>query len=93
MILNMQDAPEDPVERIMWLTGVKEQASAELDDALAEAYYNARLQRQLEAAVAAGPYARKRVLALTRRENEKRGRTVRWGDGADPTSTAVSDRA
>lgn len=92
MLLNMEDAPEDPIERIMWLSGVKQQANAELDDALGAAYFSARLQRRLDTAVAAGPYARKRVLALTRRENEKRGRTVRWGDGADPTSTAYGDR-
>jgi hypothetical protein len=40
--------------------------------------------------VSAGPYARKRVLAMTRRENRRRGRSVRWGDGADPTSTAYT---
>lgn len=87
-LLNLDDAPRDPVARIMWLSGVKEQAAKELNQAFAEAYFEARLQQRLDTAVAAGPYARKRVLAFTRAENQRRGRTVRWGDGADPTSTA-----
>lgn len=88
MILNLDEAPDDPIERIMWLTGVHEQAERELSAAFASAYFDARFQGELEAAVAAGPHARKRVLAFTRAENQRRGRAVRWGDGADPTSTA-----
>lgn len=87
-ILNLDDAPKDPVARVMWLSGVKAQAYMELDAAFAEAYFEARLQQQLDAAIAAGPYARKRALAFTRNENERRGRVVRWNDRADPTSTA-----
>jgi hypothetical protein len=89
-ILNLDAAPADPIERIMWLSGVMEQAKAELDAAFAEAYFEARFQGNLETAIKAGPYARKRVLAYTRQENQRRGRVVRWGDGADPTSTAYS---
>lgn len=89
-LLNLNDAPEDPIERIMWLTGVKEQATAELDAAFGAAYFAARLEHRLDTAIKAGPFARKRVLAYTRKENQKRGRTIRWGDGADPTSTAYS---
>lgn len=88
MILNLDGAPKDPIERVLWLSGVNEQVRKELDEAFAEAYFEARLQRRLDAAIAAGPHARKRVLAYTRHENQKRGRTVRWNDGADPTSTA-----
>ena len=88
MMLNMDDAPSDPIERLMWLTGAKAQVAKELEQEFREAYFNARIQGRLDAAVSAGPYARKRVLAFTRAENEKRGRTVRWGDRADPTSTA-----
>lgn len=87
-ILNLSEAPEDPIKRLMYLSGVKEQAAQELDAALEDAYFEARLEQRLDAAVAAGPYARKRVLAFTRRANEKRGRTVRWRDGHDPTSSA-----
>ena len=86
-ILNLDEAPKDPIEKIMWLSGVREQAARELDAAFAEAYFEARLQRRLETAIAAGPYAKKRVLAYTRHENQRRGRAVRWGDGLDPTST------
>jgi len=90
MLLNLDDAPKDPIERLMWLSGVHDQVRAELDEEFGKAYYEARLQQRLDAAISAGPYAKKRVLAYTRHENEKRGRAVRWGDGADPTSTAYS---
>jgi hypothetical protein len=87
-ILNLDDAPLTPVERVMWLSGVAEAVRTELDAAFAAAYYDARLQGLLDSAVEAGPHARKRVLAYTRSENNRRGRTVHWGDGADPTSTS-----
>jgi hypothetical protein len=89
-ILNLEAAPTDPIERVMWLSGVMEQAKAELDLAFASAYFEARLQQRLDTAIKAGPYAKKRVLAYTRAENQRRGRAVRWGDGADPTSTAYT---
>jgi ribosomal protein L15E len=88
MLLRLDDAPSDPIERVIWLSGVKEQVNKELDAAFEDAYFEARMQQRLDAAITAGPHAKKRVLAYTRRANEKRGRTVRWGDGADPTSTA-----
>jgi hypothetical protein len=88
MILNLADAPSDPIERLLWLSGVREAVSDELDHEFSVSYYEARLQGRLATAIAAGPYARKRVLAFTRAENQRRGRTVRWGDRADPTSTA-----
>lgn len=87
MILNLDDAPKDPIERLVWLSGVKEQATSELEAELGKAYFEARLSGRFDAAVLAGPYAKKRVLALTRHENERRGRTVRWNDGLDPTSS------
>lgn len=87
-ILNLDPAPHDPIERIMWLSGVADAVAAEMDEAWGEVYFNARMQHRLDAAISAGPHSRKRVLAYTRAENEKRARLVRWGDGADPTSTA-----
>lgn len=87
-MLDLSQAPSDPVARVMWLSGVKARVNAELDDAFGDAYFTARLQGQLENAISAGPYARKRVLAYTRHENERRGRTVKWNDGLDPSSTA-----
>ena len=91
-ILNLTDAPTDPIERIAWLAGVHEAVASELDSAFSEAYFNARLSGRFEAAVSAGPYARKRALAYTRRENQRRGRTIRWNDGLDMTSTAYGKR-
>jgi hypothetical protein len=90
MILNLQEAPESPIERLMWLSGVMEEVKEELDAEFRRAYYEARLQKQLEPALALGLHSRKRILAYTRAENEKRGRTVRWQDGVDPTSTAYT---
>ena len=89
-ILNLRDAPRDAVERIIWLDGVMEQVRLELDDAYAEAYFEARIQRRFEDALRAGRASKKRALAWTRRRNEQTGRTVRWGDRQDPTSTAYS---
>ena len=87
-LLNLDDLPPDPIEAIVWLSGVREQVNKELDAAFAGAYFSARFRGQLDAAVAAGPHALKRVLAYTRGENNRRGRTVRWGDKVDATSTA-----
>lgn len=89
-LLNLEPAPDDPIERIMWLSGVMDQAKVELDQALAASYFEARLQGRLVDAITVGPYARTTVLALTRRENEARGRQVRWRDGQDPSSTAFT---
>lgn len=87
-ILNLADAPTDPIERIMWLDGVNKAVARELDTAFEEAYYNARIEGRFEAAVEAGHASRKRALAWTRARNQAQGRPLRWGDGADPSSTA-----
>jgi hypothetical protein len=66
----------------MWMSGVAEAVNTELTQAWQQAYYEVRLQGRLTAALDLGYHPRKRVLALTRAENESRGRTVkRWGDG------------
>lgn len=87
-LLNLSEAPKDPVRRAAWLSGVMKQARTEMENALAATYYEARLQGIFPQAVEAGPYARNRALALTRRVNRERGRMVRWNDGLDATSTA-----
>lgn len=92
-ILDLTEMPHDPIERVLWLSGVKEQVNRELDAAFGEAYYTARLQRRLISAMTAGPHAMKRVLAYTRHENDRRGRSVRWNDGLDSTSTAYDPEA
>jgi hypothetical protein len=90
-LLNLSKAPKDPALRIVWLAGVNAKVREELDAALADAYFEVRLHGQLEEVLALGLHSRKRVLAWTRQENERRGRVVRWGDGLDPTSSAYSD--
>lgn len=87
-LLNLNDAPRDPFERIMWLTGVMKQAKKELDAAFAEAYYDLRLEGRLLDAIAMHVHSRNTILRWTRNENRRRGQAVRWRDGLDPTSTA-----
>lgn len=80
-ILNLDDMPTDPVERIGWLGGVMDAAREELEAAFTEAYFEARLQGQLGAAISLRQHSRKRILAFTRKANEAKGRIVkRWPD-------------
>lgn len=79
-ILNLADAPSDSLERLLWLSGVAEEAKRELDSEFQETYFNARLERRLDAALELSLHRPRRVLAWTRAENERRGRSVRWGD-------------
>lgn len=90
MILNLNDAPEDAIERLLWLSGVKEQAQKELDEAFQQAYYEARLTERFDTALRLRLHSKKRALQMTRRENNSRGRSLRWGDGLDPMSSAYS---
>lgn len=87
MILRTDDMPEDPIEAIIWLDGVKEAVQVELDQHYQRAYYMARLTRRFPEALRLGRTSRKRALQYTRRENEANGRTVRWNDGFDTRST------
>jgi len=86
-LLNLKQAPKDPIKRIIWLSGVQAQVREELERELAVAYFDVRLHGQLDEVLGLGYHSRKRVLAWTRAENERRGRVVRWGDGLDPTSS------
>ena len=79
-ILDLSDLPHDALERLLWLSGVMEQVRTELDPEWQRAYYDARLQQRLDAAEALGLHSHKRIMAMTRRENNERGRGVRWGD-------------
>lgn len=88
MILNLSDMPEDPLERLLWLSGVKQAVARELDDAYADAYAQARLTGRFEMALSLGLHGKKRALALTRRWNNNQARMVRWGDHIDRTSSA-----
>jgi len=80
-ILDLRGAPEDPIERLLWLGGVMDQVREELDDAFKEAYFWSRFTGRLDAALALGLHSRKRVMSYTRAENESRARMIRWGDG------------
>ena len=46
-----------------------------------ETYFEARLTGRLQAAIDLKLHSRKRIMAFTRAENERRGRPMRWGDG------------
>lgn len=87
-ILNLGDAPHDPIEKLLWLSGVKEATQRELEAAYADAYFEARISGRFEAALSLGLHGRKRALAWTRRVNNGRHRMVRWGDRIDKTSSA-----
>ena len=80
MILDFADAPDDPVKRVFWLAELERIVAEEIAEQYQRAYFTARLQGTLDAAIDFGPHARRRVIEMTRRENERRGRTVRWGD-------------
>jgi hypothetical protein len=58
MLLILTDAPEDSIERIMWLSGALDAAKREIETAFAEAYFTARLEGRFDSAVSAGPYDR-----------------------------------
>lgn len=79
-ILNLKSAPDDPVERLVWLGGVQEQVDRELDAAFTEAYFWSRFTGRLETAIDLGIHSRKRIMAYTRHGNEAAGRMIRWGD-------------
>jgi hypothetical protein len=51
-LLDLSRAPDDPIERIVWLDGVMEQVRDELDEAFSEAYFWARFTGRLDAALA-----------------------------------------
>ena len=81
MLVNFDECPTDPIEALMWLSGVKEQVTKELNTAWQHAYYEARITQRFDTALNLGYHSRKRALAFTRAENELRGRSVHWGDG------------
>lgn len=82
-MLDLSGAPTEPIERLLWLSGVREQVTDELDREYGKAYFNARLQGPdvFDTALDLHLHSRKRIMAYTRSENERRGRPLRWGDG------------
>lgn len=80
-LLDFSAAPDSPIERLLWLSGVMEQAKAELTAEYQRVYFQARTQGMLKDAVALGIHSRKSVLALTRHENQRLGVPIRrWDD-------------
>lgn len=86
-LLNLNDMPNDPIEAIQWLGGVKAAVEKELDNAYAENYFAARQQGRFQYALDLGIHGKKRALAYTRRWNNQLGRMIRWNDGLDRYST------
>jgi len=80
-ILNLAEAPSDTLERLLWLSGVAEEAKRELDAEFQRTYFDARLEQRFAAALGLSLHPRRKILAWTRAENEARGRGIRWGDG------------
>jgi hypothetical protein len=81
-ILNLDEAPNDPIQRIIWLDGVMAAVRKELNHALEDAYFEARVQGVFATALEHGAASQKRAVAWTRHGNEARGRVVkRWNDG------------
>lgn len=81
-ILNLADCPEEPIRRIIWLDGLAAATRTETEQALQEAYFEARTQGLLHRALELRLHSRKRIMAWTRHENEARGRIIRrWNDG------------
>lgn len=79
-ILNLDEAPEEPMSRLLYLSGVREQVERELDAEYRRIYFHLRLEGSLDKAIDLGEHSYKRIMAYTRAENEARGRLVRWGD-------------
>lgn len=79
--IDFSEAPHDPVERLLWLSGAKEAFDSQVATMWQVAYFEARLSGRFGAALDLNLHSRKRALAFTRAENERRGRPMRWGDG------------
>jgi len=81
MLCDFSDAPRDSIERLMWLSGVRDEVDKELAAEWQRTYFRARQEGRLDAAMALSLHSHKRVMAWTRAENERTGRQWRWGDG------------
>jgi hypothetical protein len=80
-VIDLSQAPHDPLERLVWLSGARQVFEETVNAEWQRAYYDARVTGRLDAALRLGLHSRKRVLGWTRAENERQGRAMRWGDG------------
>lgn len=81
VLIDFSKAPKDPLERLVWLSGSREVFERQVNDMWQDAYFEARLTGRFDSALRLKLHSRKRALAFTRAENERRGRPMRWGDG------------
>lgn len=91
MDLTLDGAPDNAVERLSWLFAKEVELLQHLHGLYSRAYFDARLAGELDEALELHLHPKKKVLAMTRRENWQRGSSVRWNDGVDRTSTAYWD--
>lgn len=80
LILDLSEAPKEPLQRLMYLSGVRERVAAELEMEYRRLYFQLRLESRLDEAEDLRLHSHKKIMAFTRAENESRGRLVRWGD-------------
>lgn len=79
--VDFTEAPTDPVERLLWLSGAREAFEGQLEAEFRKAYFDCRRTGRFDIALGLQLHSRKRILAYTRHENESRGRMLRWRDG------------
>jgi hypothetical protein len=80
--LDLSEMPEDPIPRLLWLSGLDQAVSKEINLAWQGAYFEARMQGCFREALNLGLHSHRRALAWTRHENEARNRILhRWQDG------------
>lgn len=91
-ILNLGDMPDDPAQKLLWLSGVKQAVQTELDEEFASVYAQLRREGRLAWAIGVGLHGKKRILALTRQWNRSQASMYRWNDGLDRTSTVYAER-
>lgn len=80
MQIDFSEAPKDPIERLLWLSGARDSFDDQITPMWQRAYFEARQTGRLDAALGLGLHSHKRVMAYTRAENERTGRQWRWGD-------------
>jgi hypothetical protein len=88
-LLDLTEAPREPVHRVLWLSELSNLLAEELHLAYRKAYFEARQQGTFEVAVEVGPFSRTVALAMTREHNEATGRQLRWE--ANPRRLAQND--
>jgi hypothetical protein len=88
-LIDFSSAPEDPIERLMWLSGIDQALRKEVDQAWAEAYFDARVKGLFAEALSLHLHSKKKALAWTRHVNNERDRVVwRWRDGYGSSPSA-----